>query len=193
MARKKAATALEELLERHLPKDALTEFRKARQQHAKLYQIEEGTNLVTGRPDPQAFRKMRERGEFLSGKLDEIANAAMAMPEVMRNVELLDTTLMPHLSDMASAGVAGGAVHLASGGAGVVPAAIGGLVARPAALALGSSKGYQNVMANVKPKTVVDRNYRMGDAAAAGAPGALAAVEDEENPGFDMQGNAIRK
>ena len=173
MAIKGAATALEELLDRSLTGPELVKFRAAREQHAKLYQIEEATNLMTGVVDPQKLRTIRERGDKLSGRLEKIAKAAAAMPEVMKTTEGLDTSLAPHLSDMATAGLAsGGGMALGHGAAGL-GAGAAGLAARPAALAVGSSRPYQRVMANVKPGTQVTREpIAMGDAAALAAPSA---------------------
>ena len=94
------------------------DYRKARQLHAKLYDIEAATNTVTGRIDPAVLARIEDAGGTMSGNLAKITHAHRAMSHVVKNIEA-GTQGGLRASDMAvghaAGGVLGGAAGLALG------------------------------------------------------------------------------
>jgi hypothetical protein len=170
IALKSGATAMEDLLERHLvptgPQRLVTNFRlvddfkKARALIAKSYDAEAATNLTSGAVDPQVLRKLHEKGSPLSGGLKDVADAAAAMPSVMKSVEGLDTSLAPHVGDWGAAGMSALALHR--------PELLAGAFVRPAARVVAASKPYQAAMGQARPGKPA-RQIKMAEAAKAAA------------------------
>lgn len=154
---KEAANMLEDLLETHLTQTnrqgALERFRKARELYAKTYAVEDATNLTTGKVDPQALRRALERGEPLTGNLRRVAEAAAAMPSVVRRSEGLTTPEGMVLSDWAMG--AGIPAAIFSGQPGIAAGLAAGAAARPAVRSMAAGERYQRLMA--QPKGVVPR------------------------------------
>lgn len=178
-ALKAGATAMEDLLERHLVPPGVqrvgtnfrlvSDFRKARQLIAKTYDVEAAINPVTGAIDPQKLRRIAEKGGRLTGGLKDIADAAAAMPSVMKSVEGADTSLAPHIGDWGAAG----AISMATGH----PQALAAAAVRPTATALASSRRYQNAMGRVRPNKPT-RQYSLKDALSGAAAESLG-TQDE--------------
>lgn len=158
LAAKKGASLLEQLVEDHLDSQGqgqlLRDFKKAREQHAKIYDVEEATNLTTGEVDPQVLRRKMEKGDPLSGKLLTIARAADAMPETVRGVESVRGTQGPRFSDVSfeHAAVPAAGALAATGNLPAAGALAGAAAARPMARSLATSRVYQNKMARPKGK-----------------------------------------
>jgi hypothetical protein len=177
-ALKEGATAMEDLLERHLTAAGsprmVKEFRDARELIAKTYDVEAATNLTSGAIDPQVLRRMSEKGQKLSGGLEKIAHAASAMPNVMKSVEHLDTSYGPHIGDWGAAALAGGAAAMGH------PALLAGALARPAARAAASSGAYQALAGQVKPNKP-RQQYKMKEVAR-GLGAVQQATQQDETP-----------
>jgi hypothetical protein len=154
---KEAASMLEDLLESHLAQTnrqgALERFRNARQLYAKTYAVEDATNLTTGKVDPQALRRALERGEPLTGNMRRVAEAAAAMPSVVRRSEGLTTPEGMVLSDWAMG--AGIPAAIFSGQPGIAVGLAAGAAARPAVRSMAAGERYQRLMA--QPRGVVPR------------------------------------
>lgn len=154
---KQAAGMLEDLLEAHLSltnrQGAVERWRDARQMIAKAFNVEEATNLVTGKVDPQALRRAMERGEPLTGGLRTVAEAAAALPSVVRKSEGLTTPEGMVLSDWAMG--AGIPAAIFSGQPGIAAGLAAGAAARPAVRSMAASGPYQRRMA--QPRGTVPR------------------------------------
>lgn len=91
-ANKRAADAIEGVLERHLerikaPGDLLVAFREARQAIAKTYSVESALNKVTGNIDARKLAKQLEKGKPLTGSLKQAAEFAGAFPKAAQEVK----------------------------------------------------------------------------------------------------------
>ncbi len=154
---KEAANMMEDLLETHLSQTnrqgALDRFRRARELYAKTYVAEDVTNLTTGKVDPQALRRAMERGEPLTGNMRRVADAAAAMPSVMRRTEGLTTPEGMVLSDWAMG--AGIPAAIFSGQPGIAAGLAAGAAARPAVRSMAAGERYQRLMA--QPRGTVPR------------------------------------
>lgn len=154
---KEAANMLEDLLEAHLRQTnrqgALERFRNARELYAKAHTVEDATNLTTGKVDPQALRRALERGEPLTGNLRRVAEAAAAMPSVVRRTEGLTTPEGMVLSDWAMG--AGIPAAIFSGQPGIAAGLAAGAAARPAVRSMAAGERYQRLMA--QPRGTVPR------------------------------------
>ena len=182
---KAVATSMEDLLERGLQAHAnppgvprvqanfqaanyVNKYRKARELIAKTYDIQEASNLVTGKIDPMKLAQDYANDKDLTGNLEKIARAAstdgvpMDLPAARRgNAEAFTKLTDLGVGAAAAAAVAGGIT---------APYTLGMIALRPGARAVMSSKAYQNLNGKVFEKPV----RRMKDApqAAAGAAGA---------------------
>lgn len=121
-----AADILENLLTDNLPviadRDA---FLKARAGHAKLYQLEEATNLATGVPDARVFAKMIEDKKPISGVARDIGMVAAHNPEVVMPMGKGGMTF-PRITRATLPGAVGAMIGLPFGPAGsLVGASIG--------------------------------------------------------------------
>jgi hypothetical protein len=90
-ASKKAADALEDVLDSHLVAtgqiDLLPAFREARKLIAKTYSVENALNKVTGSIDPMKLASQLQRGKPLTGELKDIAEFAARFPKASQTVE----------------------------------------------------------------------------------------------------------
>ena len=181
------ATALENLLEDNLKarfppgtpavqsgRFLVDEWRKARQDLAKVYDVEGVANLRTGDVNPLKIAKLQEHGAPLTGNLKTIADAVEAMPEVFREPSYKAEKLPIHAGDVALAALAGGA-SVVSGN----PVAMGALAARPLSQLAASSRTYQKMMAepNLKPRSSI----KMGDFAKGEITADIARRKEDED------------
>jgi hypothetical protein len=177
---KSAAGMLEDLLETHLAatgrQAAVDRFRRARELYAKTYTVEDSTNLVTGKVDPQALRRALERGEPLTGNLRRVAEAAATLPSVVRKSEGMITPEGMVLSDWAMG--AGIPAAIFSGQPGIAAGLAAGAAARPVVRSMAASGPYQRRMA--QPRGTVPRPPL--SAAAPGAAALGAAAQPERAP-----------
>ena len=177
---KDAANMFENLLEQYLQQTnrtgLMTRFRDARTTLAKTHVIEEATDLVTGKVDPQALRRALSKGEPLTGNLRIIAEAASALPSVMRKTESMVTPEGMVLSDWAMG--AGIPAAIFSGQPGIAAGLAAGAASRPVVRGMAASQGYQRRFA--QPPMQVPR-----PPASAAAPGAAVmgvAAQPERQP-----------
>ena len=190
-AMKAAATAMEDLLENALtptgvqrvaqPFSLVSDFRKARELIAKSYDVEEVMNPTTGVIDAAKLAKMHQTGKKLSGNLLKIAEAASAMPDVMK-LPSGQTQALMRLTDLGVGAGAGAVGAAALGLHGAAIPAVVGAAARPIARAVMSSKPYQAKMGRVHSKP--GRQFSMGEAAQAtgAAEGIQLGAPDEVSP-----------
>ncbi len=131
-----AADAVEGVIERHLKRGgdpALVDgFRQARQQIAETYSVQEALQgRITGEVSATQLAAQLKKGKPLSGELLVIAEFANTFPTVSRLFTGTAQAFSP--LDLAvggtSLGIAGTAVSLGAGPAGLIPLA--GTVARP--------------------------------------------------------------
>ena len=139
----KIAAALENALEAEAAQvgraDLLPALREARQQIAKIHDVERAVNVGTGDVEAAVLGRMRDRGAPLSGGLKTIADFQQAFPSVMREAPKVPSPETSHLNAVASALLGGGGM-MAAGPAGLTAAAIP-FVARPAARSLVMNAG----------------------------------------------------
>jgi hypothetical protein len=126
-ASKKAADAIEDMLDRHLTAsgngEAVKAFRDARTLIAKTYSVQKGLNSQTGNVSAQALAKQLEKGKPLSGELRTIAEVGQAFPKATQALKEAPKAVSP--LDFAVAGTTG----MATGN----PLAAAMLAARPLA------------------------------------------------------------
>ncbi len=146
LAQKKIATAMENQIERSVgPRDPalISEFRAARQQLAKIYNVEEALG-PSGNVTAAVLARQLKRGVPLSGGLKTIAETYLEFPKVMRSVEGLGG----HAPFSALDYLVGGVEAIAH------PAAaakiIGALAGRPVARGVIASRSYQK--SAIKPR-----------------------------------------
>jgi len=139
-AQNKISSALEDLIERNLPKDSdlLTNYRNARQTLAKTYDVEKALNPTTGNIDASRLSSQLKKGRPLTSELRQIAEFSARFPKATQTVEKMGS--LPQLSplDFATGGITGAAIG---------PIGLAGLVARPAARSLTLSPAIQNRLA----------------------------------------------
>ena len=121
-----AADILENVLTDNLPviadRDA---FLKARAGHAKLYQLEEATNLATGVPDARVFAKMIEDKKPISGVARDMGLVAAHNPEIVMPMGKGGITF-PRITRATLPGAVGAMIGLPFGPAGsLIGASIG--------------------------------------------------------------------
>jgi hypothetical protein len=152
---KEAANMFENLLDTHLQATGrgalMNRYRAARETLAKTYTIEDATNLTTGKVDPQAIRRARDKGEKLSGNLLKIADAAAALPSVVRKTEGMITPEGMVLSDYAMG--LGIPAAIFSNQPAVAAGLAAGAAARPAVRAAAGSEWYQRQFAQPRAET----------------------------------------
>jgi len=177
---KQAADMFEDLLDTHLQQTGRTglmeRYRNARETYAKTFNIEEATDLVTGKVDPQALRRALARGEPLTGNLRRIAEAAAALPSVVRRTEGMVTPEGMVLSDWAMG--AGIPAAIFSGQPGIAAGLAVGAAARPAVRSVAASAPYQRRFA--QPQGTVPRPPM--SQAAPGAAVLSVAAQPERQP-----------
>lgn len=177
---KEAANMFENLLEQHLLQTnrggLMTRFRDARETLAKTYNVEEATDLVTGKVDPQALRRALAKGEPLTGNLRAVAEAAAALPSVMRRTETMVTPEGMVLSDWAMG--AGIPAAIFSGQPGIAAGLAAGAASRPVVRRIAASGPYQRAFAQPQAQP-------LRPPASAAAPGAAMigiAAQPERQP-----------
>ena len=177
---KQAANMFEDLLEQHLQQTnrtgLMTRFRDARQTLAKTHTVEEATDLVTGKVDPQALRRALSKGEPLTGNLRTVAEAAAALPSVMRKTETMVTPEGMVLSDWAMG--AGIPAAIFTGQPGIAAGLAAGAASRPVVRSIAASEAYQRRLA--QPRGQVPR--APVSAAAPGAAVMGVAAQPERQP-----------
>jgi len=140
LAQKKIATAMENLLDRHLSSSnptLISEFRAARTRLAKIYSVEDALS-PNGNVSAAVLARQLKRGVPLSGGLRTIAETYQEFPRVMRYVDNLGGHGPFSALDYLVGGVEA-AVHPAK-----APAIIGAIVGRPIARQIIRSKSYQS-------------------------------------------------
>jgi hypothetical protein len=166
LAKRDAANAMEDLLERHLEKSGQTQllkdYKEGRKGLALSHDVEDATNLTTGNVDPQVLRRLMEKGRPLSGDLKDIAQAASISKKTMKNIDGVSPTAAVTASDVGTAGL----LHAVSKG--TLPAGIP--LVRPVAASVASSKWYQKRMGSPKERKAPRFSMR-DEAAVAGAAG----------------------
>jgi hypothetical protein len=144
LAQKKIATAMENLIERQVKDPALIkDFRAARQQLAKIYNVEDALG-PSGNLSAAVLARQLKRGVPLSGGLKTLAESYTEFPRVMRSVDALGGHAPFSALDYLVGGVeAVAAPHKAT-------AIVGALAARPLARGIIKSRAYQR--AAIKPR-----------------------------------------
>ena len=144
MAQRKAATAIEDLIDRKLTEagkpELVKQWRDARRDIARTYDAEAAFNDVSGNFSARQLAKMYERDSPLSGGMRQVAKTARAFEGSMRDVDKMrDVTELSFADGLLGTigGTLGGSgAGLAGGlpGAGLVfarPAIRRGLLAKP--------------------------------------------------------------
>jgi len=144
LAQREAADAMDSLVERNLAKEGkgtlVPEYRKARQQIAKTYDIESITNNATENVSALGLaRLLKKDAGRLSGNLKTVARFAESFPKAARNVESIGG-----VQDYSNLDFAGAALTAMHGNYGYTAWIAG----RPAARNLLLSKPYQNSFIN---------------------------------------------
>ena len=174
-ANKSAATALEDVLERHMqrtnaPSGLIDGYRDARKLIAKTYTVEKALNDATGNIQAGKLASAFQRGKPLSPELEVAARFGAAFPKASREI----TDSIPGVSPLDYA------VGILSGAASSNPALLGTVLARPAVRAGLLSGVYQGAMTNpsygvgISPK--VAERLLNNQAVRALTPGMAAAV-----------------
>lgn len=139
-AKKKAAQAMEGLVERNLKQigadDLYDGFVNGRQLIAKTYTVEEALNKGSGNIVASKLAKRLDKGKPLSGELKDVARFAASFPRATQEIR----SSMPGVSPLDYAlgvGTAAGTQN---------PAMMATLLARPAARELITSAPYQRMM-----------------------------------------------
>ena len=153
-----AADILENLLTDNLPviadRDA---FLKARAGHAKLYQLEEATNLATGVPDARVFAKMIEDKKPISGVARDIGLVAAHNPEVVMPMGKGNWTF-PRLTRASALPMLGSVI---GGAIGSLPGAAAGVALGGAVSELGKRAIAKNMLTpQFQAKNAVPTDYR---------------------------------
>lgn len=142
-AQKKAASALEDLIETNLSntgqKSLVREFKKAREIIAKSHDVEDALNEVTGDVSARYLARLLDKGTPLTGELKTVARFAKAFPKASQDVATIGS--QPGFSPLDVA--AGGITAAASGN----PALLATIAGRPLVRSAILSKPYQYLMA----------------------------------------------
>lgn len=143
-AYKKASSAIEDALDRHLrdiqaPEEMLAAFRNARQLIAKTYTVEKALNKTTGTIDARKIGAQIEKGRPITGDLKTIGDFANRFKTAAKPPEQMGS--LPQVSplDWTAAGAA--SIGLSN------PFLLSGVLARPAARGLALSPLIQNRLA----------------------------------------------
>lgn len=147
-AQKQAADAVDDLIERNLEKTGnaqlVTDYKAARQQIAKSYDVEAATNPATGNVDARKIAALGAKGKPLTGELDTIAKVAAAFPKAFQSAEKFGEVEPLSILDLGASGAA-----VAHGNLGVGAA----ILARPLARGAVLSKPVQNALMNERGAT----------------------------------------
>lgn len=150
-AQKKAADAVDSLMERNLEKtnpDLVNQYRAARQLLAKSYDVEEATNTATGNVSAHHLARLDKKGRPLTGELKLIAETAKSFGKATQDPSAFGGYKRWSAVD---AGVALGSMFHN-------PALAAGIVARPLARDLVLSRLMQGAkpIPYRKPSTLLD-------------------------------------
>lgn len=137
IAQKKIATAMENVIERQVPdKSLVSDFRAARQQLAKIYNVEDALG-PNGNVSAAVLARQMKRGVPLSGGLKTIAETYQEFPKVMRYTDSLGGHAPFSALDYLVGGVEMSANPAKAG------AIAGALAGRPIARSIIKSEAYQ--------------------------------------------------
>jgi len=148
LAQKKIATAMENLIERQVAArdpSLISDFRKAREQLAKIYNVQDALS-PNGNVSAAVLARQLKRNVPLSGNLRTIAETYQEFPKVMRYVD----SLGGHAPFSALDYLVGG-VEAAANPASAAKV-VGALAGRPIARGIIGSEAYQR--AGIKPREV---------------------------------------
>lgn len=152
--------------------DLVNEYREARRQIAKSYDIEGAMNPATGDVNALGIAKLAAKGRPLTGELDTIANAANAFPRALQNVSRFGGEENHSALDFF-----GSALAISHGDPGLAAAIIG----RPAVRSALLSKPVQSRMATqpkgrepMLPQPIQAPPWRIPGTAPYALPGATA-------------------
>lgn len=168
LAQKKIATAMENQIERSTATSNPTlvkEFREARTQLAKIYNVEDALS-PSGHISAAILARQLKRGVPLSDELKGIAENYIEFPKNMRHPDAISGTHTPFSAlDYLVGGVEAAAMPHKAG------AIVGALAARPLARKAITSKAYQKSLKGFSPKTDknVVKDLAVGETAAAPA------------------------
>lgn len=180
LSQRQAAEEVDNLIERRLTSlgkpDLVNDYRDARAQIARSYDVEAATNPATGEVNARVLAALSKKGRPLSGQLKDIANAALAFPKAFQNAEAIGGQERMGVLDALV-----GITH---------PEVIPALIARPASRSALLSRPYQNVLmrnpgagggANVAPSALNNGTNPGVNALAAQTINALAAQRSDAN------------
>lgn len=144
MAQRKAAEAIDSLVERNLAGNQSTAgmaeaYRQARQLIAKAYDVESALNESTGNVSARVLGRLMEKGKPLTGGLAQAGRFSQAFPKAAQDVERMGS--LPQVSPLDY--MAGILTGTATGS----PLGAAALLARPAVRSAILSKPYQAAMA----------------------------------------------
>jgi len=146
------ADAVESLILDSLPLKDRNAFLKAREQHAKLYTLEQATNLATGQVEPKFFAKMIDDRKPVSGNMRDLGLIVANNPDIAGQAAKQPWSI-PRITRATLPGLIGGAVGTAIGGP-----FLGG----PIGLTLGTAAG--GVGRRVLTKNMLSPKYQSKNA-----------------------------
>jgi hypothetical protein len=147
-AQRDAAGAVEDLIEENLKGSGntslLTGYQNARKQYAKIFNVENALNEVTGNIDAKKLAQALDKGVPLSDGLRTVANFAKAFPKSSANVDTMGaTTGASHFDTLGAAGLASATGNpLALAGAAARPLLQNAILSRPGQNILGGAPSY---------------------------------------------------
>jgi len=172
LAQKKIATAMENQIERATATSnpaLVSQFRQARTQLAKIYNVEEALS-PSGHVSAAVLARQLKRDVPLSGELKAIAQNFMEFPKNMRHPDSMGGTNTPFSALDYLVGGVEAALNPHKAGA-----VLGALALRPAARKAITSNAYQKLLqlqgSHAKPKTHTLEDLTIGAAAASPSQG----------------------
>lgn len=139
-AQRKAAEAIEDMVDQNLTGSPLLEnYRAARQVIAKSYDVEGALNEATGNVSARKLARLLDRGKPLSAELRQAARFAKAFPKAAQDVDTIGSQTAISPLDVAAGLIGAGTAHNPMAGA--------AMATRPGIRALLMSKLYQEKMA----------------------------------------------
>lgn len=140
-AQRRAADAIDDLIERNVSQTGNTElvkaYKDARVTIAKSYDVEKATNTATGNVNAAKIAALADKGRPLTDELATIAKIAKAFPKALQSAEKFGEVEPVSILDLA-----GSAASIAHGN----PSVAGALLGRPLARAAVLSKPVQNAL-----------------------------------------------
>lgn len=130
-AQRNAATAVEELIDRALTsvgrEGLVADFRRARQQIAKSYDVEAALNEATGDISARHLAKLYDKGKPLTGGLEKVAKFGQAFEGSARDVAKMRDITDFSYGDILMGGMGGLGTQIATGN----PLGIAAMATRP--------------------------------------------------------------